>query len=137
MATTSDTACTVMPASGASTTITVPAGQTSASKAGYSNGMYTVSVPSITIGGNNYTPPSDNSVTINNADQTSAFTYTLTVSIADYGVWIRYTIHICFVSMEKIDLYVHVTKLFTNINGYLIEYDTSYLCFRLIPLLAQ
>ena len=111
VATTSDTACTVMPASGASTTITVPAGQTSASKAGYSNGMYTVSVPSITIGGNNYTPPSSNSVTINNADQTSAFTYTLTVSIADYGVWIRYTIHICFVSMEKIDLYVHVTKL--------------------------
>ena len=141
MATTSDTACTVMPASGASTTITVPAGQTSASKAGYSNGMYTVSVPSITIGGNNYTPPSSNSVTINNADQTSAFTYTLTVSIADYVidvniVCIRYTIHICFVSREQIDLYVHVTK-FTNINGYLIEYDTSYLCFRLIPLLAQ
>ena len=80
VATTSDTACTVMPASGASTTITVPAGQTSAAGTGYSDGMYTVSVPDITIGGNTYTKPSSNSVTISGADQTSSFSYTQTVS---------------------------------------------------------
>ena len=81
MATTSATVCTVDPASGASTTITIPAGQTSAVGTGYSNGMYTVSVPDVTIGGNIYTKPSSNSVTINNADQTTAFTYTEAVSI--------------------------------------------------------
>ena len=81
VATTSDTVCTVAPdGGGASTTITVPAGQTSAAGTGYSDGMYTVSVPDITIGGNTYTKPSSNSVTISGADQTSSFSYTQTVS---------------------------------------------------------